>query len=150
MFNNLKEFMATMPDEKQCREYMEKARWGDSPFCPHCNSTKPYKLKDGKKYRCSSPKCRKDFTVTVGTIIENTKIDLYTWLNAIFTITGHRKGISSLQLSRNLGCTQSTAWFMLHRIRFIMETPQPVSLEGTVEIDEFEGDNLRAVARNTY
>jgi transposase-like protein len=136
MFTNLKEFIATHPDEQQCREYMEKARWGEEPFCPHCGSTRPYKLKNGKTYRCSSRKCRKDFTVTVGTIFENSNVKLSSWLTAIFLISGHRKGISSCQLARDLGVTQRTAWFINHRIRFIMGDPNPQPLDDIVEIDE--------------
>lgn len=136
MFTNLKELITSMPGEKECREYMENQRWGGSPFCPHCNATKPYKLKDGKSYRCSSRTCRKDFTVTVGTIFENSKVKLSTWLSAVYIIGCHKKGMSSLQLGRFLGVTQKTAWFMLHRIRLIMNDPKWKPLEEVVEVDE--------------
>lgn len=63
-----------LSDEDVCRKHMEDMRWGGAPFCPHCNSTKPYKLKDFKTYRCSNKSCRKDFTVTVGTVFENSKV----------------------------------------------------------------------------
>jgi transposase-like protein len=135
-FKNLKELMTKLGDEKVCREYMEQMRWGGEPFCPHCNSTKPYKLNDGKRYRCSSRKCRKNFTVTVGTIFENSKIPLSTWLAAVYVLTGHKKGISSHQLARDLGVTQKTAWFLNHRIRLIMGDDSPEPLENTVEVDE--------------
>ena len=128
--------MATLSDDKVCREYMEQMRWGGSPFCPHCSATKPYKLKDGKSYRCSSKTCRKDFSVTVGTIFENSKIKLSTWLAAIYLLTGNKKGISSIQLGKHLGVTQKTAWFILHRARLIMSAPNPEPLEDIVEIDE--------------
>ncbi len=127
--------MTQLGDEKTCRAYMENMRWGASPFCPHCSSSKPYKLKDGKSYRCSNAGCRKDFTVTVGTIFENSKVKLSTWLAAIYILTGHKKGISSLQLSRFLGVTQKTAWFINHRVRLIMDLP-PEPLDEVVEIDE--------------
>src|SRR5882724_5919873 len=126
MFTNLKELIASMPTEQQCREYMEKSRWGNDPFCPHCSSTKPYRLKDGKTYRCSSAKCRKDFTVTVGTVFENSKVKLSSWLMAAYILGGHRKGISSLQLARDLGVTQKTAWFINHRLRYAMNDPSPL------------------------
>lgn len=134
-FKNLQELMTKLGDEKVCREYMENMRWGGEPFCPHCNSTKPYKLKDGKTYRCSSRLCKKDFTVTVGTIFENSKVKLSTWLAAIYILTGHKKGISSLQLSRFLGVTQKTAWFINHRVRHIMGIPDE-PLDDVVEVDE--------------
>ena len=135
-FKNLKEMMTYLSDEKVARQHMEEMRWGSSPFCPHCNSTNPYKLKDGKTYRCSSKSCRKDFTVTVGTVFENSKVKLSTWMAAIWLLTGHKKGISSLQLSRDLGITQKTAWFILHRVRLIMGDPNPAPLENIVEVDE--------------
>lgn len=135
-FKNLKDLMIRLSDESVCRAYMENMRWGNAPFCPHCNSTKPYKLKDGKSYRCSSRKCRKDFTVTVGTIFENSKIPLSTWLAAVYVLTGHKKGISSHQLARDLGVTQKTAWFINHRVRLIMGDPNPEPLENVVEVDE--------------
>ena len=62
---NLKDLMTQLSDEKVARQHMEEMRWGNAPFCPHCCSTNPYKLKDGKTYRCSSASCRKNFTVTV-------------------------------------------------------------------------------------
>lgn len=135
-FKNLKELIASSPDEMTCRSYVEQMRWGAEPFCPHCSSTKPYRLKDGRTFRCSDSKCRKDFTVTVGTIFENSKVKLSTWLAAVYIIGGHKKGISSIQLGKDLGVTQKTAWFILHRIRFIMGDPQPVLLSNIVEIDE--------------
>lgn len=128
--------MLRLSDEDKCREYLEQMRWGNSPFCPHCSSTKPYKLKDGKSYRCSNKTCKKDFTVTVGTIFENSKVKLSTWLAAIYILTGHKKGISSHQLARDLGVTQKTAWFILHRVRLIMGDPEPEPLTEIVEIDE--------------
>lgn len=128
--------MVALSDEKVCREYIEQMRWNGSPFCPQCNATKPYKLKDGKNYRCSSKTCRKDFSVTVGTIFENSKVKLSTWLAAIYLLTGNKKGISSLQLGWHLAVTQKTAWFILNRVRLIMGDPNPEPLENVVEIDE--------------
>lgn len=135
-FSNLKELMSHLSDEKRCRDYMEQMRWNGEPFCPHCNGTKPYKLKDGKTYRCREKSCKKDFTVTVGTVFENSKIALSTWLAALYVITAHKKGISSLQLSRDLGITQKSAWFVLQRLRFIMDDPTDEPLENIVEVDE--------------
>lgn len=135
-FKNLKELQKAMQDENVCRAYMEEMRWGGSPFCPYCNATKPYKKAGGKRYRCSSPECRKNFSVTVGTIFENSKIPHSTWLAAIYILTAHKKGLSSHQIARDLGITQKTAWFMEHRIRLIMGDPEPQPLENIVEVDE--------------
>ena len=122
-FKNLKELMVQLSDEKVARQHMEDMRWGGEPFCPHCGSTKPYKLKDGKTYRCKDKTCKRDFTVTVGTVFENSKVKISTWMCAIYLLTAHKKGISSLQLGRDLGITQKTAWFVLHRVRLIMGDP---------------------------
>ncbi len=135
-FKNLKDLFQQLSDEKVCRDYVEQMRWNGNPVCPHCGEVKPYRLKDGKAFRCRAKTCRKDFSVTVGTIFENSKIPLATWIAAIYLITAHKKGISSLQLSRDLGVTQKTAWFMNHRVRLIMGEPEPAPLECIVEVDE--------------
>ena len=128
--------MTKLGDEKAAREYMEVMRWRGNPVCPHCNHNKSYRLKDGKNFRCSSKTCKKDFSVILGTIFENSKIKLSTWLAALFILTGHKKGISSHQLACDLGVTQKTAWFLNHRIRLIMGEPEPDPLINIVEIDE--------------
>ena len=115
-FKNLKELMTYLSDDKRCREYYALLRWGGEPVCVHCNEPKPYLLKSGK-YRCRAIACKKDFSITKGTIFEDSKIHLSVWMGAVFVLSGHKKGISSLQLCRDLGVTQKTAWFMLHRIR---------------------------------
>jgi transposase-like protein len=134
-FRNLKELMTYLKDEKRCREYYAQLRWGGNPVCAHCNAPAPYLLKNGK-YRCKSKTCKKDFSITKGTIFEKSKISLAAWMGAVFVLSGHKKGISSLQLGRDLGVTQKTAWFMLHRIRHIMGDPDPEPLTNIVEVDE--------------
>jgi len=130
--------------EDQAREMLETIRWNGSPVCPHCNSDKAYKLTpkgDTKTkvrngvYKCSS--CRKQFTVTVGTIFEGSRIKIADWLMAIYLMCSSKKGISAHQLHRTLGVTYKTAWFMAHRVRLAM-TQEPLSsmLSGTVEADE--------------
>lgn len=147
-FKNLKDLMTQLSDEGKCRHYMEQMRWGDSPFCPFCNGVKPYELKDGKTYRCREKTCKKDFTVTVGTVFENSKIKLSTWLAALFVLSAHKKGISSHQLARDLGITQKTAWFIGHRLRYIMDEPTPVNLDNVVEVDEtYVGGKLANMSR---
>ena len=86
-FNNLKEMINALSDEKVARQHMEEMRWGGNPICPFCGSAHPYKLKDGKTYRCKDKTCKKDFTVTVGTIFENSKIKISTWMAAIYILT---------------------------------------------------------------
>lgn len=133
---NLKDLMAKFSDDSICRKYLEELVWEGNPVCPHCGGNKPYKLKDGKSYRCREKSCRKDFTVTVGLIFENSKIPLSTWFAAIYLATSHKKGISSVQLSKDLGVTQKTAWFMLHRIREMFVTEEVEQLANIVEVDE--------------
>jgi hypothetical protein len=135
-FKNLKELMTQLHSEDLCRAYMEQMRWNGEPFCPHCNGTKPYKLKDGKTYRCREKTCKVDFTVTTKTVFENSKVKLSTWLAALFILSAHKKGLSSHQLARDLGVTQKTAWFIGHRLRFIMTDPEPPNLDNMVEVDE--------------
>ena len=134
-FKSVIELLDYFKDEKTCIAFYEQIRWNGEPVCPHCGSLKtPYKIKNG--YRCSEKLCRKDFTVKVGTIFQQSHIPLRTWFAAIYLQTAHKKGISSLQLGRDLNITQKTAWFLLHRIREMLRAKEPVMLKGTVEADE--------------
>ncbi|NCA75606.1 MAG: IS1595 family transposase [Alphaproteobacteria bacterium] len=135
-FKNLYDIREYFSDETICREYLERFRWNGVPVCPFCNCDKVYKLKNGKSYKCSNKDCKKIFSVTVGTIFENTKIPLSKWFLAMYLITAHKKGISSLQLSRDVGVTQKTAWFINHRIREMLIDKAPELLSNIVEIDE--------------
>jgi transposase-like protein len=131
-------------DDDVAREYLEDLQWPDGVVCPHCgcvgNSTKL----QGKKHRAGVWKCndcRKQFTVTVGTVFENSHIPLHTWLYATHLLCSSKKGISAHQLHRTLGVTYKTALFMAHRIREAM-SPNGLSrklgggIGGTVEADE--------------
>lgn len=133
-FSNLVDVMMHFSDKETCKAYLAKMRWNGNPVCPHCgHSEKIYVMKNG--YKCSD--CRKPFSVTKGTIFENSPIPLQKWFAAIWLITSHKKGISSLQLHRDIGLTQKTAWFMLQRIRFAVRTKtfnQP--LKNHVEADD--------------
>lgn len=134
-FRSLPELIRYFTDDKVCKDYLAEQRWHGSPSCPHCGSAlKPYVTNRG--YRCKEKECTKKFTVTTGTSFENTKIVLSTWYAAIYLITAHKKGISSVQLARDLGITQKTAWFMLHRIRMMLSNAPKSLLTGTVEVDE--------------
>jgi len=137
MFNNLHELIATMPDEKSCRDYLIKERWNGVITCPYCGFERCYVIENGKRFKCASKTCYKKFSVTVGTVMEASNIPLNKWLMAIYLCTAHKKGISSYQLGRDIGIAQKSAWFMLHRIREMarVKTEQKL-LAGTVEIDE--------------
>lgn len=137
-FKSLQQLSDYFKDEKTCIKYYERLRWNDNPVCPHCKAEKPYVTTRG--YKCSNNKCYKKFTVKVGTIFENSKINFRTWFLASYLITSGKKGISSVQLSVQLGITQKTAWFVLHRIREMLKNQAPEMLGGAggnmVEADE--------------
>lgn len=136
MFNNLRELIVSMPDEKRCRDYIAEQRWHGKPVCPYCGHEKCYVIENGERYKCANNKCYKRFTVTVGTIFHASNVPLTKWLTAIYIITAHKKGISSHQLAKDVGVTQKTAWFMNHRIREVLKPTQDEILQGIVEIDE--------------
>jgi transposase-like protein len=127
-------------DENAARDYLEAIRWPCGRVCPHCGSVgKAYETKRVGKYRCAERECRKDFTVKVGTVFEDSKIPLHKWLLAAYLLCSSKKGMSSHQLHRTLEITYKSAWFMTHRIREAMRTGtfSPVGGSGkTVEVDE--------------
>jgi transposase-like protein len=132
-------------DENKAREHLEKLSWPHGPFCPHCGNTDPARLTKlkGKStrpgvYKCKE--CRKPFSVTVGTVMERSKIPLGKWLLAMHLMTSSKKGMSAHQLHRMLGMTYEAAWFMAHRLREAMKpdlASGPLGGEGkTVSVDE--------------
>ena len=122
------------------REYLEATLWPNGPVCPHCGSiNNAYATKKIGLYRCGAKECRMDFTVTVGTVFERSKIALHKWLLASFLICSSKKGMSAHQLHRTLGVTYKTAWFMTHRLREAMKDTSTAPLGGNggaVEVDE--------------
>lgn len=122
---------------KKARLFLERQRWGKSPVCPFCGHSHSVP-RVGKRegfYRCN--RCRKDFSVRTNSIFANSKVGLDKWLVAMYLMVTARKGISSLQLSKELDITQRTAWFMEHRIRCAMSSGKYEGLlKGIVEIDE--------------
>jgi len=136
-FKSLIELFDTFKTEEQCREYLIQQRWNGKPVCPYCGYTeKAYIIENGKRFKCGNKECRKKYSVTVGTFFENSNIPLRKWFAAMYVITAHKKGISSLQLSRDIDVHQKTAWFMLHRIRGMVANKAPEILEGVVQVDE--------------
>lgn len=136
-FNTLMELMAAIPDEDAAIAHFTGIRWKDGAFCPYCRGTKVYTFKDGRTHKCAAKECGKRFSIKVGTIFEGTKLPLRTWLLAIWMLTSHKKGIASTTLARDLGITQKTAWFVLHRLRDAATTKSfNAPLAGTVEADE--------------
>ena len=143
-------------NETAARKHLEKLCWPNGPVCPHCGESEKIKLLKGKSHRpglrqCNA--CRKSFTVTMGTIFEDSHIKLHKWLLAFRLMTASKKGISSHQLHRMLGVTYKTAWFMTHRIREAMRADYTKVLggQGPVEADEtFIGTKPGAKKRKGY
>jgi len=121
------------PDEPAARTYLEARRWPGGAVCPHCQEAKRITTRKNGFYRCNA--CKADFTVRTGTIFERSHIPLHKWLYAMYLLMTARKGISSLQLGKEIGVTQKSAWFVLHRIREACGNDLTV-LSGIVEIDE--------------
>lgn len=135
-FNSILQFQKNFDTDAKCRLFLEEQRWNGTPCCPFCASVKVTRIKDGKRFQCNEKECRKQFSATVGTIYENTKIPLTKWFLAQYILSNHSKGISSLQLASWLDVTQKTAWFLNHRIRVMLTEKEPVVLNGIVEVDE--------------
>src|SRR6266508_767932 len=126
-------------DRLAAAEYLESLRWPSGPVCPHCGESerKAYRLpnKTRRLWKCAA--CRKQFTVTVGTIFERSHIPLNKWLLAFYLLCSSKKGMSAHQLGRMLGVTYKSAWFMAHRILYAMTQPPFTDrLSGVVEVDE--------------
>lgn len=132
-FKSVIELIKAFSDEQTCINHLEELRWNGNVISPFDETSKVYKCA-GNKYRCKNT--GKYFNVRTSTLFDNTKVPLQTWFLAIYLITGHKKGISSLQLSRDLNITQKTAWFMLQRIRNCFGIENNNDLDNHVEADE--------------
>ena len=129
-------------DATKAREHLEAQRWPNGPICPHCGVVAEATELKGKAhrpgvYQCNA--CREQFTATVGTVFERSKVPLNKWLLASYLMASSKKGISAHQIHRTLGVTYKTAWFMCHRLREAMRDPSPEPLGGAgkvVEVDE--------------
>ena len=117
----------------KCMSYLEKNRWPGTPICPYCNSTKSSRKTQEFRHTCHN--CKRSYSVLVGTLFESTKLPLTKWFLAIHLIINAKKGISSLQLARDLHVNKNTAWFLHKRIRQAMKDDDCV-LSGIIEIDE--------------
>lgn len=134
IFKNKQELLNYFSDEAKAVAHYEQLRWGGKICCVHCGSTKIYRTNRG--FSCGEKLCLKKFTTKTGTIFEDSKIPFKTWFIAIYECTSNKKGKSSHQLARDLGVTQKTAWFILHRIREMLQDKEPILLRGTVSVDE--------------
>lgn len=133
---NLIEFTSRFSTVDACLAHLESVRWADGEFCPNCgSSTKIYRYSDNRRFRCKD--CRRVFRLTTGTIFSDSPIKLLPkWFAAIYLVTEHNKGISSVQLGKDIGVTQKTAWHMIQRIQTATKLLNGPMLSGNVEIDE--------------
>jgi transposase-like protein len=138
----LRELLATFPTEDSCREYLFFHRWPDGkPHCPRCDKTETvYNIALPWKWECSNIGCRSGnayrFSLLVGTIFENTKYPLRTWFEVLWQMLNSKKGVSSMQIQRQIGSSYPTALYMCHRLRAAMHDPDFRKLMGIVEVDE--------------
>ena len=133
---SLLQIFEMFPDAETARVYFEEQRWEGTPVCPHCGCDERITARKGKRlgyYRCRD--CKQEFTVRTGSIFERSHVPLHKWIYAIYMIVTARKGISSLQLSKEISVTQATAWFVLGRLREACGGDLG-KLKGIVEIDE--------------
>ena len=138
-------------NERAARKHLEATRWPDGPICPHCGSVDNAHRIKGKSARpglwfCAD--CRRQFTVTVGTLFERSKVPLHKWLLAVHLLSASKKGMSSHQLHRMLGVQYKTAWFMSHRIREAMRELKPDPMGGGDKVIEADESFVGGKAKN--
>jgi transposase-like protein len=130
---------------ENCTTFLSQLRWPNGVTCPVCESDKVSYLSTRALWKCKA--CKKQFSVKVGTVMEDSPIGLDKWLSAIWLIANAKNGISSYEVSRSLGVTQKSGWFLLHRIRLAMQTGTFKKLSGTIEADETV---IGGLARNMH
>jgi transposase-like protein len=132
--DSLLEAVKYFSDPEVCREFLAAIRWENGPICPNCGSNCVILLTTRSIYKCRS--CKKQFSIKVGTIFEDSPIGLDKWLPTAWLIINCKNGISSYEIARDLGVTQKSAWFMLHRVWLAMQCRTFEKLSGMVEADE--------------
>ena len=137
LITTLQECIQYFSDPDRCLQYVAQKRWVDGiASCPVCGSRQTGFIATRRLWKCKNKECRKQFSVKMGTIMEDSPLGLDKWLIAMWLIANAKNGISSCELSRALGITQKSAWFLLHRIRLAMQTGTFEKLSGEVEADE--------------
>jgi len=131
----LPELIDQFPDEQACWEYLKRVRWPEGFVCPRCRGRRASFLETRRLWQCR--RCRKQVSLTAGTVLQGTRVPLRKWFLAIFFMARHKQGISALQLQRDLGLgSYQTAWTMLHKLRCGLARRPGQLLRGTVEADE--------------
>jgi transposase-like protein len=131
---NLCTLIEQFGSEDRCRAYLEALRWPDEIRCPRCDSRKISQIIKRNQFDCDG--CRYQFSVTAGTIFNDSHLPLWKWFLCVYLLCESKKGMSANQLKRTLGISYKTAWYLCHRIRAAMKEANPEPLTGTVEIDE--------------
>lgn len=132
-FKTLPDLLNHFNSEEKCRDFLEKMRWPEGNIkCPYCGCGNSYRCSDMKNYKCRRKECKYRFSVTVGTMMEKSRIPLQKWFAAAWLVTNHKKGISSCQLARDLGIGQKAAWFLIHRVREMVIEKAPDLLDSPV------------------
>lgn len=119
-FSSILDLLQAFPDEQACIDHLTQLRWPSGVVSPFDATSTVYKLK-GNKYKCRNS--NRYFNVKTATIFEDSKIPLQKWFLALYMFSSHKKGISSIQLGKDIKVTQKTAWFMLHRLRYAFDHP---------------------------
>src|SRR5215211_7440454 len=136
----LQEAIIFFSDLDNCLNYLVERRFPEGVFCPTCGRTDVKFLENQRKWQCKSVHPRRQFSIKVGTIFEDSPLGLDKWLTAVWMITNCKNGVSSYEIHRAIGVTQKTAWFMVHRIRVAMQTGSFEKKMGDsgnpVEVDE--------------
>jgi transposase-like protein len=143
----LQEAVLYFSNKETCTTFMAQLRWPDGVTCPNCKGKAVSYLSTRHMWKCKNKECTKQFSVKVGTIMEDSPIGLDKWLAAIWLIANAKNGISSYEIHRGIGITQKSAWFVLHRIRLAMQTGTFEKLSGQVEVDE---TYIGGLARNMH
>ena len=144
----LQEAMIFFSDKQNAVDFVISLRWPEGVKCPHCQSTDLYYVKTRYIWQCKA--CKKQFSVKVGTIFEDSALGLDKWLCAVWMIANAKNGISSYEIHRALGVTQKSAWFMLHRIRYAMQNGSLDKLTGEIEVDEtYVGGKVKNMHKGT-
>jgi len=134
---NLQEAIRYYSNEARCLEILIAMRWPDGIVtCPRCQGTDTTFMSKNSRWQCNTKGCRKQFSVKVGTYMEDSALGLDKWLMAMWLIANCKNGISSCEIARDLGITQKSAWFVLHRVRLSFGDAMPADFQGTVEADE--------------
>jgi transposase-like protein len=131
---NLCSLIEQFGSEDRCRAYLEALRWPDEIMCPRCKSDKISQIVKRNQFDCDA--CRYQFSVTAGTIFNDSHLPLWKWFLCVYLLCESKKGMSACQIQRTLGISYKTAWYLCHRIRAAMKEVNPEPLDGIVEMDE--------------